>query len=70
MGVALPTKASRPRRRLGHAGEDTLGYVIAAYAVVIGTLLVYGLRIQARRRALLRRAASDRAPAGFDGESR
>jgi hypothetical protein len=32
-----------------------LRYLIAAYAIVIGTLLSYGLRIQAQRRALLRR---------------
>ncbi len=51
-------------------GGKTLGYVVAAYAVVIGTLLVYGLRIQARRRALLRRAAAVRSPLGSDGESR
>jgi hypothetical protein len=32
-----------------------VGYLIAAYAVVIGTLVLYGLRIQAQRRAQLRR---------------
>ena len=31
-------------------------YVIAAYGLVVGSLLVYGLRLQARRRALARRA--------------
>jgi hypothetical protein len=35
-----------------------LRYLIAAYAVVLGTLLVYGLRLQRQRRALLRRAAA------------
>lgn len=29
-----------------------MGYVIAAYAVVLGSLLLYGLRLQAQRRAL------------------
>lgn len=31
-----------------------MGYVIAAYVVVLGSLLVYGLRVQAQRRALSR----------------
>ena len=31
-----------------------MGYVIAAYAVVLGSLLLYGLRLQAQRRALSR----------------
>jgi hypothetical protein len=34
-----------------------MGYLIAAYAVVIGSLVAYGLWIQAQRRALRRRAA-------------
>ena len=36
-----------------------MGYLIAAYALVIVTLVVYGLRIQAQRRALMRREALD-----------
>jgi hypothetical protein len=36
-----------------------MGYVIAAYALVIGTLAVYGLRLHARRRALVRRQARE-----------
>ena len=32
-----------------------MGYVIAAFAIVIGSLTAYGLRIQAQRRALIRR---------------
>ena len=32
-----------------------MGYLIAAYVVVIGSLLAYGLWIQAQRRALRRR---------------
>jgi CcmD family protein len=36
-----------------------LSYLIAAYAAVIATLLVYGLRIQTQRRALLRRLPGD-----------
>jgi len=31
-----------------------MGYAIAAYAVVLGALILYGLRVQAQRRALLR----------------
>ncbi len=32
-----------------------MGYLIAAYVVVVGSLLAYGLWIQAKRRALRRR---------------
>ena len=32
-----------------------MGYAIAAYAIVIGTLVVYGWRLHAQRRGLLRR---------------
>jgi hypothetical protein len=32
-----------------------VGYLIAAYVVVVGSLLAYGLWIQAQRRALRRR---------------
>ena len=32
-----------------------MGYLIAAYIVVVGSLLAYGLWIQAQRRALRRR---------------
>ena len=38
-----------------------MDYLIAAYAVVIGTLLGYGLRVQAQRRASMR-AAPDATP--------
>jgi len=31
-----------------------MGYVIAAYGLVIGTLAIYGYRVQARRRQLER----------------
>jgi len=37
-----------------------VGYVIAAYAVVIATLVGYGLRVQAQRRAHLRGASGKR----------
>ena len=33
-----------------------MSYLIAAYAIVIGTLACYGQRIQAHRRAQLRRS--------------
>ena len=33
-----------------------MSYLIAAYVIVIGTLAFYGLRIQAQRRAQLRRS--------------
>jgi hypothetical protein len=34
-----------------------MGYAIAAYVVVLGALLGYGLRLQTLRRALARREA-------------
>jgi hypothetical protein len=34
-----------------------MGYAIAAYVVVLGALLAYGLRLQVLRRALARREA-------------
>ena len=39
-----------------------MSYVIAAYVVVLGTLVAYGARLHLRRRALRRAAALD-APA-------
>ena len=47
-----------------------MGYLIAAYAVVVGSLLAYGLWIQAQRRALRRRAEQRRAgrPSAARGE--
>lgn len=39
-----------------------MSYVIAAYVVVLGTLLVYGARLHARRRAQSRREASGAEP--------
>jgi hypothetical protein len=43
-----------------------VGYLIAAYVVVVGSLIAYGLWIQAQRRALRRRDEEHRAggPAG------
>jgi len=32
-----------------------MGYVIAAYAVVLGSLIAYGVHVQLQRRALIRR---------------
>lgn len=34
-----------------------MGYLIAAYVLVVGSLVVYGLWVQAQRRALRRDAA-------------
>ena len=34
-----------------------MGYVIAAYVLVLGTLIAYGARLHARRRAFKQRAA-------------
>lgn len=38
-----------------------MGYALAAYVLVIGTLVGYGLWIQAQRRALMRREPRDGA---------
>lgn len=35
-----------------------MGYLIAAYVVVVGSLVAYGLWIQHQRRALARRAGA------------
>jgi hypothetical protein len=43
-----------------------VGYLIAAYVVVVGSLLAYGLWIQAQRRALRRREALRPRGAGSD----
>jgi hypothetical protein len=40
-----------------------MGYVIAAYSVVLGTLVAYGLWVEAQRRAL-KRDAEERREAG------
>ena len=44
-----------------------MSYVIAAYALVIGSLLAYGLWVQAQRRALERDAREADAPARDPG---
>jgi hypothetical protein len=38
-----------------------VGYLIAAYLVVVGSLVAYGLWVQAQRRALRRRDEARRA---------
>ena len=43
-----------------------MGYVIAAYAVVLGGLLAYGLRLQLQRSALMRRERAERGDAPGD----
>ena len=45
-----------------------MGYVIAAYVVVLGSLVAYGVSVQLQRRALMRResgrgASSQEPPA-------
>ncbi len=35
-----------------------MSYAIAAYVIVVGALVAYGLRVHQQRRALLRRAAA------------
>jgi hypothetical protein len=41
-----------------------LGYLIAAYALVLGTLLVYGLWLRSQRRALMARGGPEEQPEG------
>ena len=41
-----------------------MGYLIAACALVLGTLLVYGLWLQSQRRALMARDEADEQPEG------
>jgi hypothetical protein len=36
-----------------------VSYLIAAYALVIGTLAAYGWRVQSQRRQLMRQTGSD-----------
>ena len=36
-----------------------MSYVIAAYAIVIGSLVLYGRRLYAQRRELIRRRGED-----------
>ena len=47
--------------------EILLGYAIAAYAIAIGSVVAYGVWVQAQRRALIRQQARDGAPAGPAG---
>lgn len=42
--------------------EGEMSYAIAAYVIVVGALLAYGLRIHQQRRALIRRAAASASP--------
>jgi hypothetical protein len=46
-----------------------MGYAIAAYVIVVGALVAYGLRVHQQRRALMRRAAEsgDASAAGRSG---
>lgn len=46
-----------------------MGYVIAAYTVVIGTLVVYGIWIHVERRSLTRQSDADRDPDAGGGRS-
>lgn len=41
-----------------------MGYTIAAYVVVIGSLVAYGLWIHSQRRALARRAEAEEEEGG------
>jgi hypothetical protein len=44
---------------LGEGRRNALGYVIAAYAIVIGSLCVYALRVHSQRRRLMARGEQD-----------
>lgn len=63
-----PSPASADNRAC--SGGIELGYAIAAYAIVIGSLLGYGLWVQARRRELMRRMQALEADAALRGAPR
>ncbi len=46
-----------------------MGYVIAAYVIVIGSLAAYGLRVQLQRRALIRQDRAARERPGAPGSA-
>jgi hypothetical protein len=46
--------------------RSTTGYAIAAYVVVLGSLLLYGWHLYARRRELMRRRAAHEAEAAAE----
>jgi hypothetical protein len=46
---------SRVQGSLGEGGRNVLGYVIAAYGIVIGSLVAYALWIRSERRKLMAR---------------
>jgi hypothetical protein len=50
--------------------DEVLGYLITAYVLVLGTLLVYGLWLQSQRRALMGRGQPDERPEGGGESSR
>jgi hypothetical protein len=43
----------------GDKGETALGYLIAAYAIVIGSLCAYALKIHGQRRKLISQGEQD-----------
>ncbi len=45
-----------------------MGYLIAAYLLVIGTLVVYGIATQVQRRALIRDAEAQRQNPATPGD--
>jgi hypothetical protein len=47
-----------------------VGYLIAAYVVVVGSLVAYGLWIQHQRRALARRGGAGAAEDAATGDAR
>ena len=55
--------------QIDRTGDEALGYRIAAYSLVLGTLLVYGSWLQSQRRALMAQEQADEQPEG-GGDSR
>jgi hypothetical protein len=51
----MPTSPIFPGRR----GRESVSYLIAAYAIVIGTLVSYGWWVRGQRRQLMRQAPPD-----------
>lgn len=54
VGVAPAAPGVSLGREAPSGPRETMGYAIAAYAIVLGTLVAYGWRLRVQRRALTR----------------
>ena len=58
---STPWLTTSRSENFGQERENALGYVIAAYGIVIGSLGAYGLWIRSQRRKLMARGEQDSA---------